>query len=49
MDIQEYGVKPNQIQYIHMNNYNSYEDLGLFAEIHFNEKQILTIIEQFFR
>lgn len=47
LDIQEYGVKPNQIQYIHMNNYNSYEDLGLFAEIHFNEKQILTIIEQF--
>lgn len=45
-DIQEYGVKPNQIQYIHMNNYNSYEDLGLFAEIHFNEQQILTIIEQ---
>ena len=47
LDIQEYGVKPNQIQYIHMNNYNSYEDLGLFAEIHFNEQQILTIIEQF--
>ena len=47
LDIQEYGVKPNQIQYIHMNNYNSYESLGLFAEIHFNEKQILTIIEQF--
>lgn len=47
LDIQEYGVKPNQIQYIHMNNYNSYEALGLFAEIHFNEKQILTIIEQF--
>lgn len=47
LDIQEYGVKPNQIQYIHMNNYNSYENLGLFAEIHFNEKQILTIIEQF--
>jgi hypothetical protein len=46
LDIQEYGVKPNQIQYIHMNNYNSYEDLGLFAEIHFNEQQILTIIEQ---
>lgn len=47
LDIQEYGVKPNQIQYIHMNNYNSYEDLGLFAEIHFNEQQILAIIEQF--
>lgn len=47
LDIQEYGVNPNQIQYIHMNNYNSYEDLGLFAEIHFNEQQILTIIEQF--
>ena len=47
LDIQEYGVKPNQIQYIHMNNYNSYEDLGLFAEIHFNEKQILQIIEQY--
>lgn len=46
LDIQEYGVKPNQIQYIHMNNSNSYEDLGLFAEIHFNEQQILTIIEQ---
>ena len=46
LGIQEYGVKPNQIQYIHMNNYNSYEDLGLFAEIHFNEQQILTIIEQ---
>lgn len=46
LDIQEYGVKPNQIQYIHMNNYNNYEDLGLFAEIHFNEQQILTIIEQ---
>lgn len=47
LDIQEYGVKPNQIQYIHMNNYNTSEDLGLFAEIHFNEQQILAIIEQF--
>ena len=47
LDIQEYGVKPNQIQYIHMNNYNTSEDLGLFAEIHFNEKQILQIIEQY--
>lgn len=46
LDIQEYGVKPNQIQYIHMNNYNSYDNFGLFAEIHFNEKQILKIIEQ---
>lgn len=46
LDMQEYGVKPNQIQYIHMNNYNTSEDLGLFAEIHFNEKQILKIIEQ---